>query len=662
VETLAAIAGFLVIALGLTFAAYEGGRRPTVWYPGALLLLAALAAVAVVARRVAIEPRRPVLLAAGALATFTIWSYLSILWADAKGDAWDGANRTLLYLTTYALVAFWPWRTRVASFLLAAFSLGAAGLLLAFLVAAAATADPERALLAGRFAEPLGYANAACALALVALWPALMLATRRETPWPLRGVLLGAAGILAELAVLAQSRGSAVAAPIVLVLYLAFARPRARSLLFVAVLAGGVGGALPWLLDVFPAATDSIESYGAALDRAVAAVALSAGALAILGAIVALVDRRVAVSERASHRLERMTGLAELAVLAAFVVALAIGAGTSTGRVEDAWNEFSAVDAGHGGRGSSRFLGGLETSRYQAWRIAWHQVEREPWLGAGADNYAAAFLEERQTDEVLTSPHSVELQVLSQTGVIGAALFVAFLVLAVAAARRPPGERATYGGAIAVAAAASFAYWLIHGSVDRFWEFPALGVPAFAALGLAASVDRRGRDPAPDRRAGRVLHLAALGILALATLLAAASLALPWLAARQVDEATRSWRADPAGTLSALDRARKLNFLSDMPDAVAGEIAARAGDLDRARLSFTRALERNPASWVARLELAAVYSLTGERAAALRLLEEARALNPRERVISEVSAAVRRGDRVSPGLVDELLVEPERRS
>ena len=36
----------------------------------------------------------------------------------------------------------------------------------------------------------------------------------------------------------------------------------------------------------------------------------------------------------------------------------------------------------------------------------------------------------------------------------------------------------------------TFAYWAVHGSVDWFWELPALAAPAFAWLGLAGGLAR----------------------------------------------------------------------------------------------------------------------------------------------------------------------------
>ena len=95
--------------------------------------------------------------------------------------------------------------------------------------------DPYSFFIGGRYAEPVGYLNANCALFLSAFWPAVFLASRRETPWWLRGLFLAAAGFLLEQAILPQSRGSLFVFPVVLVLYVALvpgshpvaARPRA---------------------------------------------------------------------------------------------------------------------------------------------------------------------------------------------------------------------------------------------------------------------------------------------------------------------------------------------------------------------------------------------------------------------------------------------------
>ena len=53
--------------------------------------------------------------------------------------------------------------------------------------------DPYSFFMGGRYAEPVGYLNANCALFLAAFWPAAFLASRRETPWWLRGLFLASA-------------------------------------------------------------------------------------------------------------------------------------------------------------------------------------------------------------------------------------------------------------------------------------------------------------------------------------------------------------------------------------------------------------------------------------------------------------------------------------
>ena len=46
-------------------------------------------------------------------------------------------------------------------------------------------------LISGRLAEPTGYPNAVAALFVGGFWPAIYLASRRETPWPAAGVDAG---------------------------------------------------------------------------------------------------------------------------------------------------------------------------------------------------------------------------------------------------------------------------------------------------------------------------------------------------------------------------------------------------------------------------------------------------------------------------------------
>jgi hypothetical protein len=107
----AAAAGVLVF-LARKDAGYE--PIPLTWqrcalFIGALLLVSLLVVPA------AGRPPRLVLVAAGLLTGYAAWSYLSIAWAQQTADAWDGANRTLLYAVVFALFSFWPLGRRGAA-------------------------------------------------------------------------------------------------------------------------------------------------------------------------------------------------------------------------------------------------------------------------------------------------------------------------------------------------------------------------------------------------------------------------------------------------------------------------------------------------------------------------------------------------------------------
>ena len=167
------LAGLLAVGVFVAWAASEGGFFDTAWYPGTLFLLGLLAAV-VYAYRIEIAcVSRPLLIAAALLAAFTLWSFLSITWADAKGDAWDGANRTMLYLIVFALFALPRWRARSAAATLGVLSLGLAVVAAATVLGAAGSDDPALRFIGARLVEPTGYANATAALFALAFWPAL---------------------------------------------------------------------------------------------------------------------------------------------------------------------------------------------------------------------------------------------------------------------------------------------------------------------------------------------------------------------------------------------------------------------------------------------------------------------------------------------------------
>jgi tetratricopeptide (TPR) repeat protein len=619
------------------FAVADAGYAPVVWLPAALFLLALFAVTAAVRADTMLAAPRAAKAAVALLFAFVAWSYLSIVWAGSEADAWDGANRAFLYALVFTLCVVWPWTAAGGELMLAAFSVATALIGAGAFVRTVSAAEPLDSFIGPLLAEPVGYHNANAALPLLAFWPAAILASRAQTPPLLRAVLLACAGVLVELAVLSQSRGSVIAFSAAAALSLAIVPGRLRLVVAYVPIGIAVGLALPTLLDVYRVARDG-DPHDALVD-ARTAIALSALALFFAGLGLSALER-VKVSVRAA----RTAGVA-LAAIGAAAAAIALAVGIA--RAPDAWSSFKRP--GEPTPAGSRFTGGLGSNRYDFWRVALGEFRDSPVLGIGADNFSIEYLRERRSDEEPSYPHSLEVQVLSQTGVVGGGLLAAFFAVGAAAAfaarrRGPPPEVL-----VAAACLVLFGYWLVHASGDWFWEFPGLTAPALAFLGLAASLGRGG-ERAPARR------LLAAPAIVVGTA-GAASLALPWLTTKEVEAAAASWRSDPQAAYARLERARRLNPLSERPDLVAGAIASRARDWPTMRAAFARALERNPSSWYAEFELAVVDAVEGRRSSALGHLERAHRLNPREPALAVLRDRIRSGSAVDPDAFDRFFLQ-----
>ncbi len=655
--------GLIVALLLVAFASAEGGYLPVTWYPALVLCVLLLAAV-VAGRLPALAATPRVVLVALALgAAFVLWSFLSITWADVSGVAWESANRSLLYFALFAIFALWPWRSWAAAVTLGVLGVGVAVVGLIVVWTASGSPDPFSYLIKSRFAEPVGYPNGNAALFLAAAWPVAFLAARPEAPWPARGLCLGAAGVLVQLAILAQSRGAIFAGVLALVLFFALVPGRARLLVAVAAVAGGTLLGLDAHLDVFSVA-DQQGDVGAALARSAEAMTASFAGLAIAGFIWGLFDTYF----EAAPALRRAAGRggAALVVLSgvAAVVAGVVAFGNPVTELEERWDEFTSGQPKE--FGESRFESGLGSYRSEFWEEALGELGDRPLTGMGAGNFSVAYARERtRSSEEPLFAHSFPVEVVSQTGVVGGLLMFGFFGTALLAAWRARRLTPIRRGLAAVAVV-SFAYWFLHAAGDWHWALPALSGAAFASLGLAASIGTSGArhheesDHHRDRGFSPAFaprwFAAALGVLAVLTLTALASAVPPWLAAIEVDAAKAGWRESPALAFDRLERARELNPLSDQPDLVAGAIAIEIENRRRARRAFAGAVERNPDGWFAQQQLGLELGLDGQAQAALRSLERALELNPLEETTQVLIERLQAGEPLGAEEVREQLV------
>ena len=654
----ATVPAFAALALLIAWATDQAGYPVTHWAPGGLVLIGLLAiAVGLVGLR-AREIPPPVLLALGALAAFTALSYLSILWAGVPGDAWEGANRTLLYLLVFALFACWRQHPLTAAALLVAWVLSVSGLALFTVVHLQSAGSWALAglLPGGRLIYPSGYANANAAQWLMAFWPALLLARSARLHWALRGLLAGSAVLLAALALLSQSRGSFYATPVMLLGVFALLPERTRSFVMLAPIGGGIAAAVPSVLRVGDHLRGG-QVVGATLHHALAVTLLASTAVAVAVAAGAAVESRRTLQPGAAARLHRATGAVALAALVLVLAGGLAAAGNPLTRLESGWNTFKG---GYGANSTTgnRLISGLGSNRYDFFRVALDEFAAHPAVGIGADNFQQQYLVHGRSTETPRYPHSVELRTLTQTGLLGSLLAVIGLAGALFAAVRAWRGPDPLGRAVAAGAVSVFAYWVVHGSFDWFWEFAGLGAPAFAMLGLACALAPRPTgDPAPGAgapgaetgsasraRRPRGLRLgAAVGLAALGAL----SFAGPWLSQLELESAARSWTSSPGDAYARLRSAAELNPLSDEADLLAGNIALRLGQLPRARDEFLKALARTPEDSYATLELGVIASFDGERADAIGYLARAARLNPREPLGAEALELARQGKRLS---------------
>ena len=549
-EAPAAAAAPAVAAFALFFAwaCRQAGYPASQWAPGGLMLLALIViSIGVRGVRMADVPLL-VKISLVSLAAFTALSFLSIVWAPVPAEAFEGANRTLLYLLVFALFATWPLQTRSAALLLGGWTLAIVGLAayVALRVDAATSIGLHGLVPDGRLAFPSGYVNANAAQWLMAFWPAVLLARSGRVPWGLRGLLAGGAVLLAEVALASQSRGSLLAMVAMLVLVFALLRDRTRTFALLLPVAVGIGAAAPAVLAVGDHLRNRMVSP-TYVHEATIATFTAAAAVGLLVALGAAIETRRLLSSSAFRRVRRAFSVLALATLLTITVAAVVATGNPVTQIRHSWESFKGGYPLTSGTGS-RLVSGLGSNRYDFYRVALDEFVAHPLFGIGADNFQQEYLQHRHSVESPRYPHSIELRALTETGLVGTLLGVIGLsagLLAGARAARSTSGLDPLASAVAAAALGGFAYWLMHGSVDWFWEIAGLGAPAFALLGLACSLARsapehlnaetshRDRRRAGLRRAAflqvpisRRVYVGAWVVLALAS---AASLTAQWI-------------------------------------------------------------------------------------------------------------------------------------
>jgi O-antigen ligase len=658
----AALAGALLLTC--LYAAFAHGAVASADEERVQLAVAAIAAVAVAAWLWSGTLRlraAPIVWAGVALlAAFAFWSGLTLLWSVAPDQTWTECNRAITYAIVLCLAiavgASHPGSVRLIAngLVLVCLAVTTYGLgqklAPGFHIAGVFNLDQTGTL--ARLQEPLGYWNALALFIAMGVPVALSTAVDRTRADRLR--VAAAAAIVAMLLTIgfSYSRGGVLALVLALVLAVGLSGSRLRSLMWLAMV---VLATVPVLLVALN--SHQLTDTGVSLaTRELAGGELTAvlvGCLLLLvlaGARVIELERRVVVSAERDRRIWRaLAALASVLVVVA-VLAVALSARGPAGTVSHAWSSFTATRA-TSVSSPGRLLSADSENRWVWWKEAAGAFSDRPLGGWGAGSFGVVHLLYRRDTLSVQQVHSVPLQFLAETGIVGATLGLGALLLLLLAGLRAVGRPAGAGpGAparsLAVALlAAAFAY-AVHELYDWDWDIPAVTIAALLCLGTlggSLACDRTRAAPgSPGAGRGdvgaRALGLA-LGALCVSAF--AVSVVVPRIASRDAEQALISASSASSGTLHAALAhallASRLDPLSDAGLRTASTISVHLGNLVRAQAYLLEAVRRAPTDGQAWQELAFEDVALRDQVDTLAAAQRALALDPRGTVATTLA-------------------------
>jgi hypothetical protein len=273
------------------------------------------------------------------------------------------------------------------------------------------------------------------------------------------------------------------------------------------------------------------------------------GAVLVVGAVVVGLGSRLVLMRVVDRRIARVAAVALVVLLLAALAAAVVRAGGPGDFVSARWHELSNKVSVQVPNTPGRVLSGSSSNRWRWWKEAWNAFTDKPLQGTGAGTFELVDRVQRNSPLATIEPHSVPLQFLSETGIVGLLLYAGVVASAAIAILRRERTRAWL--ALALGAAVCF----VHSWVDIDWDFIAVHGPLFLTVGALVSGPA---TPIPGRR--RWLVSAAIGVCALAALYSVTS---PWLSVNRVNAANDAiFHDDPGQALTDARSARAFNPLS----------------------------------------------------------------------------------------------------
>jgi tetratricopeptide (TPR) repeat protein len=332
---------------------------------------------------------------------------------------------------------------------------------------------------------------------------------------------------------LTYSRGGVIVAVLAVAVWIALSRAWAEAL------ATLVAAGLPAAVVIGVAFTlDGVTSDGQSHSTRVSDGAIF-GVAVLLGLGATALLARIEPPEPTDA--VRRAALALVAVVA--VAVIVVGAV----HARSWWDSFTSPTVAELPNSPNRFTEAGANYRWTWWNQAWRAWKAHPADGTGAGSFRFTNLRYRTTSvDQTTEPHSLPVQFLTETGVVGLLLFLVAALGLVGAARRRAGPQ--------LALALALPIYLVHGLIDIDWDFAAVSAPVFLMAGAVAARPERARRLS----ASAVLVGAGVAVAVVCSLFAV------WLGDRWSAQASESLDR-PARAVELAKRARSVNPLAVEP-------------------------------------------------------------------------------------------------
>ena len=553
------------------------------------------------------------------LAGFAAWSGLTVLWSVAPNQTWLEFNRDLGYVIVLllAVAAGASHRRAVETF--------ATGYLLVALVVAVYAIgqkvapglhinglfDLNQTSQYARLQAPLDYWNALALFLTFAVPIALVIAIDQSRPRRIRIASLLSVELLLLVIGLTYSRGGLIALAVAVAVSVRLGGAWLKTLVVLG--AAAVAAALPLVMALSDHALsgENIPVGQREVPGGQLAIVLlvSLALLYVAGRRLLDLERRVEITPQRARGTARLlvAGLGFCLLIGLILVALS-SRGLS-GSVSHAWHSFTTPAGSNVNNPNVSFSSGY---RWVWWKEALGAWSDRPFGGWGAGSFEILDLLYRTTNAHVQDAHSVPLQWLAETGIVGGLLAVGgyglLLVGGLDAVRRRSGAERALAAALLAGAVA----YAVHAFYDWDWDMPGVTFPVLIFLGVLAgsAVDRRRRFPGRRRWPAGMRGLG-LGICTFALCVYAVSAVLPSLASTKASAAlttagATSSRATLARAEASADLASRLDPLSDAGLTAAASISVYLGHPAEARSDLVAAVRRDPSDELAWEQLAAL--------------------------------------------------------